>query len=283
MIIKNGILLNENFEFIKSDIEIQNNKISLIGNMENIDDVNFIDANNKYVIPGLIDIHIHGSFGYDFCEVNKSDYEKIVRYLAINGITSFLLTTITLSKEDLNKVVSRMSNFISSYNNYSYPHGIYLEGPFCSKNKKGAQNEKYIINPDIKVVSRMSNFISSYNNYSYPHGIYLEGPFCSKNKKGAQNEKYIINPDIDMFKNLNNTSNNNIKVVTIAPELSNAIEFIKEVSKDVVVSIAHTDATYIQAMESIECGVSHATHMYNAMTGYSHRDPGVVGAIMDSD
>ncbi len=86
-----------------------------------------------------------------------------------------------------------------------------------------------------------------------------------------------------MFKNLNNTSNNNIKVVTIAPELSNAIEFIKEVSKDVVVSIAHTDATYIQAMESIECGVSHATHMYNAMTGYSHRDPGVVGAIMDSD
>ena len=72
--------------------------------------------------------------------------------------------------------------------------------------------------------------------------------------------------------------------ITLAPEISGAKELIKYLTeKGVVCSIGHTKATYEEAIEAIECGVSHSTHLYNVMTPFSHRNPGVVGAIFDSD
>ena len=114
-------------------------------------------------------------------------------------------------------------------------------------------------------------------------GINMEGPFISYDKRGAQNPDYIVNPDIDMFRRLYSESGGHIRLVDIAPETEGAMEFIKEVSGDVHVSIAHTCADYDTAMKAFELGADHVTHLYNAMPPFNHRAPGVIGAAFDCE
>lgn len=113
-------------------------------------------------------------------------------------------------------------------------------------------------------------------------GINMEGPFISREKKGAQNEKYIMPPNITLYRKLQEITNGMIKLVDIAPEEPEALEFIREVKDDAVISIAHTTADYETARKAIKAGASHITHLYNAMPPYTHRAPGVVGAASDS-
>lgn len=113
-------------------------------------------------------------------------------------------------------------------------------------------------------------------------GINMEGPFIARDKKGAQNEQYIVPPNLTLYRNLQKLSHNKIRLVDIAPETQGAMEFIKAVKDEVVVSIAHTTANYDTATQAIEAGATHVTHLYNAMLPYSHRAPGVVGAASDS-
>lgn len=112
-------------------------------------------------------------------------------------------------------------------------------------------------------------------------GINMEGPFINEAKKGAQNPAYIHAPDVDMYRRLQRASNGLFKLVDIAPETEGAMDFIRQVKDEAVISIAHTAADYDTAVEAIEHGVSHVTHLYNAMPGYSHRAPGVIGAACD--
>ncbi len=113
-------------------------------------------------------------------------------------------------------------------------------------------------------------------------GINMEGPFFNYEKKGGQNGDFIKNPEIEMYERLQDVSGNMIKIVDVAPELEGSSEFIKEVSKSAVVSIAHTTADYKTAMAAFENGANHVTHLYNAMPPLSHREPGVIGAAADS-
>ena len=112
-------------------------------------------------------------------------------------------------------------------------------------------------------------------------GINMEGPFINVNKKGAQNARYIRACDIGMFRKLLKASGGLIRLVDIAPECEGAMEFIRGVKDDVVVSIAHTEADYETAGQAFAEGVSHVTHMFNAMPPLSHREPGVIGAAFD--
>ena len=112
-------------------------------------------------------------------------------------------------------------------------------------------------------------------------GIHMEGPFINKEKMGAQNPEYITNPEYTLVEDYLDI----IKIITLAPEEDDNFKFIKKLksNSDVVLSIGHSNASYEEAMESIESGITHATHTYNAMTPLNHRAPGVVGAIMNSD
>lgn len=113
-------------------------------------------------------------------------------------------------------------------------------------------------------------------------GIHMEGPFFNVNKKGAQPDKYIQQPNISIFKELTKQYENNIVLLSLAPELEGAKELTKYLhSKNIVVSIGHTEATYEQAKEVIDLGANHITHTFNAMTPLTHRAPGVVGLAMD--
>lgn len=114
-------------------------------------------------------------------------------------------------------------------------------------------------------------------------GIDMEGPFCSLAKKGAQNPAYLKDPDIEAVRKLNESCGGLLKLVVVAPELPGATDFIKEISKDCVVSIAHTDGSYEDAKAGIEAGCSHLTHLYNAMPSLHHRDPGPIAACAESE
>jgi len=112
-------------------------------------------------------------------------------------------------------------------------------------------------------------------------GINLEGPFVCYAKRGAQAAENIHTPDSQMFNRLNEKSGGIIKLVTVAPEEPNAMEFIKEVSKICTVSLGHTSADYYTAVMAYENGASHATHLFNAMPSLHHREPGVIAAASD--
>lgn len=139
MILKNCTFFNEFFEKEFGDIRIENGKISEIG----IFNDDGIDMNEKIILPGFIDIHVHGAAGGDASDCSEKALEKMSFFLAKHGITSFCPTTMTLPVERLCEiagVISECKNKVSG----AKIAGINFEGPFISKGKKGAQNESYI-------------------------------------------------------------------------------------------------------------------------------------------
>ncbi len=114
-------------------------------------------------------------------------------------------------------------------------------------------------------------------------GINMEGPFISSAKKGAQDEKNMILCDIEVCQRFLNASDGLVKFVGIAPEESeNSLEFIERMKDKVNISLAHTNADYDTAKAAFDAGANHAVHLYNAMPAFTHREPGVVGAVSDS-
>lgn len=105
-------------------------------------------------------------------------------------------------------------------------------------------------------------------------GFHLEGPYISKKYKGAQNEAFIKNPDLDEFNTIPN-----VKMITLAPELCGAMEFIKKA--DCVSVIGHTACDYETAICAIDNGAKCLTHTFNAMPGLHHRNPGPIGAAVE--
>lgn len=115
-------------------------------------------------------------------------------------------------------------------------------------------------------------------------GINMEGPFISRVKKGAQDAKNIIPCSVEIAEKFLEASQGLVKFIGIAPE-ENAdfVSFIKEMKDRVHISLAHTNAGYEDAKEAFDAGADHAVHLYNAMPAFSHREPGVVGAVADSN
>ena len=201
------------------DIKTENGKISEIGKFSD----DGIDLNGNLVFPGLVEIHSHGCIGYDTMDGNRLN--EMAEFLAENGTTSWLPTTMTMDMDSIRRVVNAPL-------------------PKCNG----------------------TNIL----------GFHLEGPYISPKYKGAQNEEFIRTPDIEEFNSLKN-----IKMVTIAPELENAMPFIKECG--CAVSIGHTDADYDCGIEAIENGACCLTHTFNAMPPLHHRNPGVIGAAIDKN
>ncbi len=195
-----------------------------------------IDAEGNYVAPGLVDIHIHGYLGEDASDGNPEGIRKMAYGIAQNGVTTFLPTTMTVSKKQIEDALNAVRSFKEE-----------------SKTWQGAE----II------------------------GVHAEGPFINPSKKGAQAEENILKPDADFV--LENADI--ITYVTLAPEMDEDHSCIKKLAaeSDVLISMGHTDAKYEEAMGAVKDGVSHATHLFNAMSALAHRNPGVVGAALTSD
>lgn len=238
MILKNAKVFDDNFDIIDADILTEGEKIAKIAERGalNEEGQEVFDCSGKLIVPGFIDIHIHGCNGADTGEATREALEKMSGYLAKNGVTSFCATSMTLSKEELAKIFANVKD--------------------C-----------------------MDNGVSG----AYIQGINMEGPYISMAKKGAQNGNFVRKPDAKEFKELFDGCGGIVKLVDIAPEEEGSDEFIKEVAPLCTVSIAHTSANYEQAKHGFDMGIKHATHLFNAMSGFTHRAPGVVGAVFDSD
>ena len=114
-------------------------------------------------------------------------------------------------------------------------------------------------------------------------GVQMEGPFFSEKKKGAQNADYLRLPDFEAFRKLYEDSDGLIRIVDLAPELEGSVDFVRQARHLCTVSIAHTDAAYEDAKAAIDAGVTHLTHLYNAMPPIHHRKPGVIGAASEAN
>ncbi len=112
-------------------------------------------------------------------------------------------------------------------------------------------------------------------------GINMEGPYISPRKVGAQNPKYVMAAHAGMFRRLQARSGGLIRLVDIAPEEPGNLDFIRECHNEVRISIAHTCTDYETAKEAFAAGASHMTHLYNAMPGITHREPGPIIAALE--
>lgn len=152
MQIINGNVFTQNLIFEKNQVCLKGkwiDSVSLQSPMDEKDDV--YDAAGCYVLPGLTDIHIHGCAGHDFCEGTPDALDSMIRYQQHYGITTFCFATMTLPTEKLSAICENAAKY--RLKNPSSFQGIYLEGPFLSILRKGAQNEKYIIPPSLPVFS----------------------------------------------------------------------------------------------------------------------------------
>ncbi len=229
MIIKNATVYGHDFEPIKTDITIDGEIISDLS----LSDKDGEDFSDCVVLPGFIDIHIHGCNMSDATDGKSDSVAEMSKWLAKNGITSFCPTTMTLPEKFLEKCFEYTAATIGK--------------------EEGA----------------------------YVHGINMEGPFISHAKKGAQAGEHIVRPDYSMLVRLNRICP--VRLVDIAPEAEGAYDFIEKAKDICTVSLAHTAADYKIGKAAIEKGARHATHLYNAMTCLSSREPGMVGAVLDSD
>ena len=241
MIIKNVKVFTEEKTFIDGTIVIRDGKIVDVLTMENeaAADVaeEVIDGEGAYAIPGLVDIHIHGCKGYDFCDGTIEAIEEIAKYEASVGVTAISPATMTLPVEELVRILSVAAEYNKEEHEGAALIGINMEGPFISPAKKGAQDARNIIACDASVATR---FVEA--------------------------------------------SEGLVKFIGLAPEESeNAVEFVKAMKDKVNISLAHTNADYEKADAAFKAGANHAVHLYNAMPAYTHRAPGVVGAVADNE
>ena len=153
MIIKNGLVFEENGIFVKRDIMINDNHT--IADRVDINDTEILDAEGLYVLPGLVDVHIHGAVGYDFCDKDIEGLLKISSYLKSNGITTFCPTSMTLPIDNLKEIFNSILK-VPYTSDYAKIAGINMEGPFISREKKGAQKESYIKSPDIEAFRELN-------------------------------------------------------------------------------------------------------------------------------
>lgn len=202
-----------------------------------------IDVGDHIVIPGLIDLHIHGFCGCDVTGSDPRTIPEMAKLLAHNGVTSFMPTLGAMPQTVIEEAIVRVKELTTS-----------------GEGSGGLQNE--VQGAEIL-------------------GLHLEGPFLNPEKKGAMVEDYLLEPSCELMARWLELGEGTIRRVTIAPELPGAREVITLLARaGVCVAAGHTMATYRQAVESFDWGVSAATHVYNAMREFHHREPGIVGAVL---
>ncbi len=138
-----------------------------------------------------------------------------------------------------------------------------------------------------KAIAKATEYLQAQHNQknrSRLLGIYLEGPYFSIEKKGAQPKEYIRDPDILELDAFIEQAKGNIKVVALAPELKGAYEKIAHLKNEGIVPfVGHSNAKFAEIKPAIETGLRGATHLYNGMRGFSHREPGVVGSVLNDE
>lgn len=144
-----------------------------------------------------------------------------------------------------------------------------------------------VITSSYENISKAIDNIVKYNNKNDKAqilGIHLEGPFFSQEKKGAQPSQYIKRPNMEDIKELVQLSDGKMKMVSLAPEIEGALGIISFLrSKGITVAMAHSNSTFQETIRGIDYGATVATHLFNGMRNFTHREPGIIGASLIDD
>lgn len=155
---------------------------------------------------------------------------------------------------------------------YQYDHGITSYCPTSMTMEK----EK------LRQIFRVMRDWQDEKGIAHVSGIHMEGPFLDTSKKGAHKEDCILAPNVDFFRECNELCGNRIRLVTLAPNMKDAIEFIDELKNETVISLGHSSADYKTAKRALDAGACHITHLYNAMNPMGHRAPGLIAAAAEN-
>ncbi len=233
LLAKKIVLKNEILE--GHGLLIDKGKIAAVVPQSNVDlnSIEVMPLKAEYLLPGFIDIHIHGSAGFDVMDATAESLTRIRESLVQTGTTSFLGTTMTMPWDQILGALEQ----------------IRLQMPLKNKGAKLL-------------------------------GAHMEGPFIHAKAKGAHLESHICLPDIQVLKAYQDV----LKLITLAPETDPEGAFIKAARQlGIGISLGHSTCTYDCARQAIHSGANSVTHLFNAMTGLHHRDPGLVGAALLTD
>jgi N-acetylglucosamine-6-phosphate deacetylase len=198
-------------------------------------------AAGMIVAPGFVDVHIHGAGGHDVMEATPAALDCITSTVARYGTTSILATTVTASVDETCRSLEGIAQYIRAHEKFEQQSAGLAE----------------IL------------------------GIHLEGPFISKARRGVHPPGAIARPSVQVLEKFRAAADGLIRMITVAPEIPGALELIQAaVSNGIVAAIGHTDANYEQTQAAIQAGARHTVHFYNAMRPFSHRDPGIIGAVL---
>ena len=219
-------------QFIAAQLEIEDGKIVRVlpYSSRAADE----DCGTDRVVPGFIDVHTHGAYGFDTNDAEPEGLRDWMRRIPEEGVTSILPTTVTQMPDVLEAAVANVAAVV----------------------KEGYEGAEIL-------------------------GIHFEGPYLDMEYKGAQPPEAIAKATVEQFKRYQEAAEGLIKYITLAPEHDEDFALTRYCHENgVVVSMGHSSATYEQALMGIANGATSMTHVYNGMTPYHHRKPGLVGTAL---
>jgi len=230
-------------------ILIEGHRIAKVGPRDQVkipSGATVIENQDRIVVPGFIDVHIHGAVGYDLMEASPEAVAAVGKYLARHGTTSYAATTVAASLERTLNAAKGLGQIIRTSNSsHVVPDKITGAQPVC---------------------------------------IHLEGPFLNVRKRGAHPASQIQKPSTDLLATFLDAAGGTARILTLAPELEGALTVLEYArNKGLKVGIGHSNATYEQAKSAIDAGATHAVHCFNAMRPFMHRDAGIIGAVLTDD
>jgi N-acetylglucosamine-6-phosphate deacetylase len=191
------------------------------------------ELSGRWVLPGFVDLHVHGGGGSSFTEGTAHDARAAAAFHRAHGSTSLLASLVTAPLAELEARAALLA-------------GLADEGVIA--------------------------------------GLHLEGPFLSAARCGAQDPRHMLAPDVAVFERLLAAAGGHLRVITLAPELPGAAGVIRAAAlAGVTVAVGHTDATAEATSAAVDAGATHATHLFNGMRPWHHREPGAAGALLDRD
>jgi N-acetylglucosamine-6-phosphate deacetylase len=211
--------------------------------------VSISDLGDHLMAPGYIDLHIHGSAGFDVMDDIPDALPAIEQLLARHGVTSYFPTTVTASMDKTLHALERLADAIEAR----------------ERDREHAREPHPAVGKP----------------RALPLGIHLEGPFISHARRGVHPPENLLAPTLALFEQFWQAARGRIRMMTIAPELEGAPEVIAEAARrGVCVSLGHSDADFAATECGISSGARHATHTFNAMRPLDHRSPGILGAVL---
>lgn len=203
-----------------------------------------LDFPDATLVPGYFDVHIHGAVGHNAMEGTGEAFDAIGKFLLGRGVAAYLPTTVTAPIDMTLRALEGMAQQIERADKAS-ADSVSLHG-------------------------------------AKPLGIHLEGPFLSHSKRGVQPAEYLQEPSIDLLRRFWEAARGRVVLMTVAPELPGAISLIQEaVRLGIRVSLGHSNATTPEAEAGVAAGAVSATHTFNAMRPLDHREPGLLGVVLD--